>query len=693
MVSQGLDRFFSARSLAIIGASADPRKLGGRAVVQNIQLGFSGALYLVNPGGGEIQGRPVYTSIDDLPEGIDCALIILPSKHVDAAAEACFRRRVGVLIVLSSGFAEYSPEGRLAQERLAARARAAGVRLVGPNSMGGLSIQNRMSATFTSIAEHEGRGWPELGNVSIVSQSGFVGSHLMAQLRDRGVGLAHWIATGNQADVDIADCLRYLATDPATRVVALYLEGIERAQAFRDALDLMRANGKFVVALKAGKTQAGAKAVASHTASLVGSNDAFDAVFRKHGVVSAETIEDLVDLVAALDAGRIPHAPTLGVATVSGGLGILIADEAARNGITLPELSPSTQHALKQGRDLTTALNPVDIGNMEQMDDALSALFSENFGALLATIGHFGLIARPTKRFLEQLSTHRSAHPQSFIGVVADLSLEDRAALHRLGIFTCQEPTRAVRVIAALHALRARPEAHDDDVPVVPEISAALLDTQDDELKARRVFRAAGLDVVEDILARTSQEAVEAAAGFAGPVVLKIASPDILHKSDIGGVKLNLHTAADVTAAFDDICAAAAQHAPAARIDGVLVSPMVPAGVEMVLGVVNDPIFGPLVMIGFGGIFVEVLRDSAVRLAPFGKTTALQMLRELRGYGLLTGARRTTPVDLDALAEAMARISVLAHRHADRFASVEINPLVALADRAIALDGLIVSRA
>ena len=691
-VSSGLGHFFNARSLAIIGASSDPRKLGGRAVAQNIDLGYAGDLYLVNPGGGLIQGRESVTSIDDLPEGIDCALIVLPAKHVEAAIEACIVKRVSLLIVLSSGFAEYSPQGRVAQERMAARVRAAGLRMVGPNSMGGLSIRNRMSATFTSIADHQGRSWPQLGHVSIASQSGFVGSHLMAVLRDRGVGLAHWIATGNQADVDLSDCIAWLAQDEETRVIAVYLEGIERAQAFRDALELARAYGKPVVMLKAGTTAAGEKAVASHTASLVGGNDAFEAIFRHHGVFTAASIEELVDLVAALDTGRRPGAKTLGVATVSGGLGILIADESARNGWTLPELSAESQKALKAGRDLTTALNPVDIGNLDQMDDAARILLDQGFGATLLAIGHFGLIAKPTTQLRAHLAAHRAAHPDQFIGLVASLSFEEKDELQRLGVFTCEEPTRAVRMIARLQAQAAAVQRSAEALPDVPAIDAALLRGPDDEIKARRLLRAAGLDVAEEVLVTSAQAAVEAAQRLGCAVALKAASEDVPHKTEVGGVLLNLSCASEVEAGFATITANIARNAPQARMDGVLVSPMVQGGVEMIVGVVNDAVFGPLVMVGFGGIFVEALRDTAIRIAPFGQDTALEMLHELRGFSLLNGARGSRPADLAALAQAIARVSVLAFRHGHEIASLEINPLLALPDRAVALDGLIVSK-
>jgi len=289
-------------------------------------------------------------------------------------------------------FAEASEEGRLSQERMLARARAAGMRLIGPNSMGGISFEHRISATFTAINMHTGRNWPPLGAISIASQSGFVGSHLMALLRDRGLGVAKWLATGNQADIDLADCIENLANDSITKIIVLYLEGAGRPDALRRSFDLAREKGKPIVALKAGRTEAGARAVASHTASMLGGAAAFEAVFRRHGVHEAQGVDELVDVVAALDTGRTPRGRTLGVCTVSGGIGILIADEASRRGFELPELAGRRQQILRSKYPLVTTRNPVDVGTFVPFIDATEQLLGDNYGALALAFGHFGLM-------------------------------------------------------------------------------------------------------------------------------------------------------------------------------------------------------------------------------------------------------------------------------------------------------------
>jgi acyl-CoA synthetase (NDP forming) len=510
-VSDILDRFFHARAMAIIGASSDPEKIGGRPLRQCLELGFEGRIYPVNPSASEIQGLPSYASIADLPGDVDCALIALPAKGVEAAIDECAKKKIPLAIILSSGFAEASERGRDAQDRLLSRARAAGMRLIGPNSMGGISFETKISATFTSVNMHEGRGWPPLGGVSIASQSGFVGSHLLGMFRDRGLGLAKWLATGNQTDIDLADCIENFANDSITRTIAVYLEGAGRPDSLRWAFDIARANGKPIVALKAGRSDVGARAVASHTASLIGSNDAFEAVFRRHGVYEARTLDELVDVVAALDTGKRPRDNTVGVATVSGGFGILIADAAAHHGFELPELDRERQRTLREIYPLATTRNPVDVGSFAPFNAAIERLLDDVYGSVVLAIGHFGLMADRMDALHGALAAFRVDHPDTFISLVACLNEHWRRQFQQLGLFVCEDPARAVHAIAALRWLDERARLADDPIPAVAAIDPATLSARHDERTARDIVRAIGIPVVADTLVNTASEAIDAA--------------------------------------------------------------------------------------------------------------------------------------------------------------------------------------
>lgn len=687
-----LNRFFYPKAIAIIGASTDPNKLGGRPIDQTLRLGFQGKIYPVNPGSPEVQGLRGYTAISDLPDDTDCAIIVVPARGVEEAVNACAAKRIPLAVILSSGFAEASEKGRETQARLVATARKAGMRLVGPNSMGGLSIESRFSATFTGICEHTGKDWPQLGSVSIASQSGFVGSHLMGILRDRGVGIAKWIATGNQADIDVSDCVAHLAQDQITKIIAVYLEGTTRPDALRAAFRLARERGKIVVALKAGRTDEGAAAVASHTASMVGGYDVYEAIFKQDGVHCAASVEEMIDVIAALSTGCAIPGNRLAIGTVSGGLGILSADEAADNDFVLPTLPDNLQTHVREGNPLATTRNPVDMGSLVNYDRVVNALGVEaDYDCVAFIIGHFGLLEHNMGALLGWLTDARQKRPERFYCLVACLSDAWRLKFQNIGVFVCEELKRAIATMAVVRKIGAPAAQTNSVLPSLPAISLPDDIFSGGERAAKQLVEQIGIRAVKDVLAKSAQDAVAAAEQFGGRVVLKIASPDIAHKSDIGGVMLGLEGDAKVAQAFKTIMANAKTSAPQARIDGVLVSPMLAGGVETIVGMKRDPVFGPAILFGLGGIFVEIFHDTALRVAPFSVETALEMIREVKSFPLLAGARGRPEADLDALAQALSRLSVFAHAQGADFSSIEINPLLVLpkGQGVVALDALV----
>ncbi len=688
-----LNRFFYPKAIAIIGASGDPNKLGGRPVDQTLRLGFQGKIYPVNPGSAEVQGLKAYGEIAALPDDTDCAIIVVPARGVEEAVEACAAKKIPLAVILSSGFAEASEKGREAQLRIAAKASAAGMRLVGPNSMGGLSLESRFSATFTGICEHTGKDWPELGPVSIASQSGFVGSHLMGMLRDRGVGIAKWIATGNQADIDISDCISHLARDEITKVIAVYLEGTTRPAALRKAFQLARANGKTVIALKAGRTDEGAAAVASHTASMVGGYDVYEAVFKQDGVYCADSVEEMIDVIVACSTKRAIPGPRMAVGTVSGGLGILATDEATKHGFVLPTLEEHLQKHVREGNPLATVRNPVDNGSLVQYNRVVDALAVEgDFDSAIFIIGHFGLLEHNMGALHDWLAAARKRRPERYLALVACLSDEWQLKFQSLDIFVCDELTRAIAAMASVRSIQASTGVPElEKKPEVPAIAVANEIFTGGERAAKQLVEKIGVKTVGDVLAKNHTEAGAAARKFGGRVVLKIASPDIAHKSDIGGVMLGIEGEEAAARAFDMIMEKAAQAMPQARLEGVLVSPMISGGVETIVGMKRDAVFGPAIMFGLGGIFAEIFHDTALRVAPFGIETARQMIREVKSFPLLAGARGRPEADIEALAEALSRLSVFAASQGGAFGSIEINPLIVLpkGQGVIAVDALV----
>lgn len=692
LVDDILKKFFYPRGILFVGASSDPNKLGGRPVDQTKRLGYKGHIYPVNPGSPEVQGYKSYPSIAEAPDDADMAVIAVPAKGVEPAIEACAAKGIPLAVILSAGFAERDAEGNAAQERIVAKAAAAGMRLIGPNSMGGMSFETGFSATFTGIGDHTGKDWPKLGSISIASQSGFVGSHLMANLRDRGLGIAKWVATGNQADIDVADCIAHLAGDEITKVIVTYLEGTTKPDALRAALALARANNKPVIALKAGRTDFGADAVASHTASLVGGYDVYEAVFKQAGVYPARSIGELVDVTAAFATGRRPRGNTLGIGTGSGGFGIMASDDASDFGFILPPLPEEGRALVLAANPLSTVRNPVDVGSLVPFGPMITALSSiGQYDSIVLTIGHFGLLEHDMPKLFGHLEEALKGQPDQFFCLVGDLSESWREKFQDIGVYFSPELPGALRAMAAARDYQPQAAVESGTTPAsTSEID--LAEYRGGELAAKKLAGKIGITVTKDILAEDGDAAARAARAISGPVVMKIASPDIAHKSEAGGVRVNVKGDAEVKVVFGEIMDSARAYAPDAVLYGVLVSPMISGGTEVIIGIKRDPVFGAAVMLGLGGIFVEIFGDTALRVPPYGLEDARAMIRELKAYPLLAGARGKKPADIEALADALVKLGNFAHQYGDQFDSFEINPLIVLPDGqgAIAVDALLI---
>lgn len=692
-----LSALFAPRSIAVVGASSNAQKIGGIPVDYQRRFGFDGAVYPVNPKAEHIQDLPAWPSLRAIGAPVDLAILALPAPLVEAAFDDAVAAGVKGVVLFSSGFAEIGAAGAAAQAQLGARARAAGVRLIGPNCLGFMNVARHVYATF-SPAPNVGR--VQAGRIGLVSQSGAFGAYAYAMARARGVGLSLWATTGNEADVQFADCLAWLAQDPGTDVIMGYIEGCRDGPRLRAALALAQAAGKPVVMVKVGSTALGAQAAASHTAALAGDDAVYDAIFRRYGVLRARTLTEFFDLAhSAAVAGR-PRDRSIGLFTLSGGVGALMADDASAQGLDVRPLSDAAQNRLRDWVPFAAPRNPVDItgqvtNNLTLMErTARVMLDDQGFASWMGFVAAAGASDAfwPVLRGL--VASLRDTYPDTLLAISTLLSPARRAELESLRCLVFADPSDGIRTIAALAGL-SLPGTAAEVAPATATPIALAPGTQA-EPAALALLAAAGVPVVPHRVVHSADEAAAAAEALGGAVALKIVSADIAHKSDAGGVALGLQGATQVRAAFHRTRDSARAAMPGAVLDGALVATMATGGVECIAGVHRDPVFGPVLMFGLGGIHVETLRDVALRPLPLQPGDAQAMLRELRAFPILAGARGQPPVDLDAIAATLDALAAFALRAGDTLASVEINPLIArprAAGGCVAVDALIVGSA
>ncbi|QOF77907.1 acetate--CoA ligase family protein [Variovorax sp. 38R] len=695
--TESLSALFAPRSIAVVGASSNAQKIGGIPVDYQRRFGFEGALYPVNPNADRIQELPAFPSLRAIGQPVDLAILAVPSALVDGALDDAIAAGVKGVVLFSSGFAEVGAEGAAAQARLGDKARAAGVRLVGPNCLGFMNVARHVYATF-SPAPGVGRVMP--GRIGLVSQSGAFGAYAYAMARARGVGLSLWATTGNEADVQVADCLAWLAQDPDTDVIMAYMEGCRDGPRLRAALALAQANGKPVVMVKVGRTALGAEAAASHTAALAGDDAVYDAVFRQYGVLRARNLTEFFDLAhSAAVAGR-PRDRSIGLFTLSGGVGALMADEASAQGLDAQPLSDAAQDTLRSWVPFAAPRNPVDITGQVTNDMTLIErtarvmLDDRGFASWMGFLAAAGASDAfwPVLRSL--VTSLREAYPDTLLAVSTLLSPERRAELEAMRCLVFADPSDGIRTIAALAGLK--PAAAVAAAPASIAPSLTLAPGTMSEPDALALLADAGVPVVAHRVVRSADEAAAAAEALGEAVVVKIVSADIPHKSDVGGVALGLRGAAQARAAFERTRDHALTARPEAQLDGALVARMLTGGVECIAGVHRDPVFGPVLMFGLGGIHVETLRDVSLRALPITRDDALAMVRELRAFAILNGARGRPPADLDSIADALCALADFAQRAGDSLDSAEINPLIARPQAeggCVAVDALVVGRA
>ena len=697
---RSLDALLRPASVAVIGASNDPTRIGGRPIRYLRAAGFAGRIHPVNPKHREVQGLPAFPHVSAVPDAVDLAVVAVPAPSVVETVEACAARGVRAAVVFSAGFAETGAEGRRRQRRLAAVAAETGLRVLGPNCLGVYNSEIGLFATFSTTLED---GFPSPGGAALVSQSGAYGSHLSLLARKRNIAVRYWVTTGNEADVSVPEALGWLAEQDDVSVIMAHAEGITDRDALVRALETARARRKPVVFQKVGATEVGARAARSHTAALAGADAVYEAAFRQFGAYRARDTDEMLDVAYAAGFGVFPESPRVALVSISGGVGVQMADAAVGLGLDVAPLSESAQSRLKAALPYASPRNPVDVtaqafNRVELVADNLGIVFEEErHDAVVAFFTYVAAADGMVEPIRQAIAAARARRPGRALAlsIVAPPEIVRRYEADGCPVF--EDPTRAVRAVAALHRFSRifaeRPGAPPEAAARAPR-PAELPDGPLSERQAKELLAAAGVPVLGEELARTAGEAARAAAAFGAPVAVKLCAPGVLHKTELGGVALDVAGEAQARRAFETVTSRARAADPALPIEGVLVAPMVAGGVETILGVRRDPTFGPVVLFGLGGTLVEVIEDVSFRVAPFGEAEARRLIAETRAGKVLRGARGRGPYDVGALAAALSRLSIFAAAHGERIDSAEVNPFVVLPEGrgALALDAVIVTR-
>ncbi|SFU90125.1 Acyl-CoA synthetase (NDP forming) [Methylobacterium sp. 174MFSha1.1] len=676
-------------AVAIIGASADPTRIGGRPIAYMLRAGFQGAILPVNPNRAEVQGLPCYPSVAALPLVPDVAVVAVPGAAALQAVEELGARGTRFAVMFTAGYAEVGEVG--AQAALVAAARRHGMRLLGPNCLGLFNAASGFYPIFTASLEG---GLPLPGRIGIASQSGAYGTHLFAACRARGIGTGMLITTGNEADLAVADAIGWMTRDDDLDVIMAYVEGVQDGPAFAGALAAARRAKKPVILMKVGRSAVGSAAAQSHTASIAGNDAIFSAVLAEHGAIRARSTEELIDIAYAATRRIYPVPNTLGVITISGGAGVLISDAAEAAGLPMPPMPEDAQARLKAILPIASPLNPVDCTAQAFNDLSLIGRFTESmiadggYSSILAFFTQIGGAPSMAPAIRTQLNAVKARHPDRLYALSVLAPEERNREYEADGYLLYEDPARAV---VALDAMGRLGTSFSESEPAVPPVGepVRLPEATPSEAEAKRLLAAYGIATVPEAVCADAEAAVAAAESFGFPVVMKILSPDILHKTEIGGVLLDVADAEAVRRGHATLLARGARHAPAARIEGVLVARQIKGAVECIMGIQRDPVFGPVAMVGLGGVFVEVMRDVVFRRCPFGEDVAEAMIRSIKAAPLLTGARGRPPCDIAALARMLSRLSVFAAAAGPRLASIDLNPVFALPEGAFAADAVI----
>ncbi len=680
-----LEKLFDPTSIAVIGASRQEGKVGHSILNNLVRYGYKGKIYPVNPKAEEILGIRAYPTIFEVEGEIDLAVVAIPSEFVPSVLKDCVRKRIASLIIVSAGFKESGKQGTRLEKELVEIVKDSSMRLLGPNCLGVIDTASCLNASFAA-------GMPSRGNIAFFSQSGALCTAVLDWALEENVGFSKFISLGNKADIDEVDLLLALADDPETKVILGYLEGIEKGVRFMEVARKV-SRRKPIIITKSGRTQAGARAASSHTGTLTGSETAYEAAFRQSRVIRAETVESLFDYAIAFAYQPIPRGSNLAILTNAGGPGIIASDAAENSILHMASFREETISKLRQDLPASASIyNPVDV-----IGDAGATRYEKAMKTVIDDPGVDSLVViltpqamteiKETAEVINKISSLVSDKPivSSFMG---RLGVKEGIDILRSGkIPNYPYPERAISALEAMVKYRKwkeTPSGKTRSFKVNKGKAEKIFSKAKEKVKTnltpeetRQVLSAYGFSLPRRIVTETSREAISAAGSLGYPVVMKIVSPDILHKSDIGGVKVGISEKSQVARIFEDLISNAKRFMPEALILGVALEEMIGPGKEVILGSSKDPSFGSLLMFGLGGIYVEALKDISFRIAPLDLDDVDSMIKEIRSYPILKGMRGEEPSDLAAVEEALLRLSQLVTDFPE-ILEMDINPLMVL---------------
>jgi len=685
-----LDSFFAPDGIALVGASRDHEKIPGRLLSMLRKNEFPGKLYPINPNYDEIDGLKCYRSIADVGHAIDLAIIMIPARAVLGALEQCAAVGVKNAVIVSSGFAEEGGDAAAMQDAIVALARKSSMRIAGPNAEGFLSEVQKVAATFSPTVDVKPGQVPLVATtrrVAIVAQSGGIGFAIKHRAKALGVAISYCVSAGNESDLGAGEFLDYMVQDASTDVILLFIEGIRDVDKFLAAARRAAEVGKPVIVTKVGRSGAGERAAASHTASMAGWSAAYDAVFAKYGFIVSNDLDEAVTIAAVLTTNPLPKGDRVAVLTVSGGAGIWGADTVSLQGLKVPELSQAVQARIKQWMpSYGAAGNPIDVtaqgassGGLQKSIDLLATC--DEVDAILVVLSLSSEVRMAFKQSELQPVISAQHKPVVFYSYTLPSQFA-RTELAKSSVVVLSGLTHvsvAMRRLVEYANFRLAPPV---DVAALPprDLAAHLQSATLSEFDSKALLREAGIALPDEVLvtARNGLDAAIANAGF--PLVMKIQSRDIPHKSEVGGVRINITAKGEAFTAYGMLLDAARKHRPDAAIQGVLVGPMAKKGLEIIIGTLTDKTFGPIIMVGLGGITTELFRDVIYRPAPVSAAEASAMLASLKGAPLLNGFRGAAKADIATLSQLISQVSVLAARHASAISEIELNPVLVHAE-------------
>ncbi|HEY7842549.1 MAG TPA: acetate--CoA ligase family protein [Bradyrhizobium sp.] len=699
-----LDSFFAPKSIALIGASRDQEKIPGRLLSMLRKNEYPGRIYPINPNYPDIDGLKCYKTIAEIGAPIDLAVIIIPARAVVGALEECAAAGVRNAVIISSGFAEEGGDSAAMQDKIVAIARRTGMRISGPNAEGFMSEVQKVAATFSPTVDVKPGHVPLVATkrrIAVVAQSGGIGFAIKHRAKALGVGVSYCVSAGNESDLGAGEFLDYMVQDASTDVILLFIEGIRDVEKFLAAAKRAAEVGKPVIVTKVGRSGAGQRAAASHTASMAGWSAAYDAVFAKYGFIVSNDLDEAVAIAAVLASNPLPKGDRVGVLTVSGGAGIWGADTVSMQGLQVPALSAGVQSEIKKWMpSYGAAGNPVDVtaqgvssGGLQKSIELFAA--SGEIDAMLVIMSFSSDVRMPFKE--AELKPVIAAQNKPVVFYSYTLPSEfARREMAKSGVVVLSGLTHvgvAMRRLLEYSKFKLAPTADMASLPA-RDFSAHLKAPKLSEADSKALLREAGVALPDEVLV-TERDGLDAAIARVGfPLVMKIQSPDIAHKSEVGGVRVGIITKGEAFSTFRDLLESAQKHRPNAAIQGVLVSPMAKKGVEIIIGTLLDATFGPMVMVGLGGITAELFRDVVYRPAPVSADEATAMLDELKAAPLLHGFRGAAKADAAALSKLISEVSVLAARLRDDVAEMELNPVLvhATGQGVTIVDALVVPR-